>query len=145
MNKMKTVKELDGSVWNSKDEVYPIAEEVLLGLVGKTIHATTNKLVDREGNEHNVWFAGVVAGYQKAVLAYDYIGDKVLDVANVQFQMLLTDGMAYTLSCSDLEIKELTEDEFAALVAEFTAAQVTSDIILPEKKEKKIILPGRDF
>jgi hypothetical protein len=145
MDKMKTIKMLDGSCYNSKDEVSPIEELVLLNLVGKTVYATTNKLIDREGNEHNVWFAGIVAGYQKSVLAYDYIGDKVLDVANVQFQVLLTDGMAYTLSCSDLEITELTEDEFISMVAEYTAAQVTSDIILPDRKDNKIILPGRDF
>ena len=131
---MRTVKEMDAR----------LNEELLSGLIGTVVHAKTNELLDKEGNVHNVWFAGMVAGYQKSVIAFDYVEDKPLDEPKVQLQILLTDGMAYGLSETALEINELTDDEFLALVEEYTASEIANEILLPTK-EKKIILPGRDY
>jgi hypothetical protein len=123
-----------------------LSESLLNGLIGKPIHAPTNKLVDVEGKEHNVWFAGIVAGYQKSTTSFDFENEKFLDSPKVQLHIILTDGMAYTLSTEALDINELTEDEFYDMVMDYSTKQLIKDqLLVPEQPEKKIVLPGKDF
>lgn len=115
-----------------------LTEEFLSSLVGKLIHVPTNEHeteqeLTGEKTKVNVWFAGVVAGYTKSHIAYnfdicDFISSKEY------YQLILTDGMCYILA-SDCEIEELTEEEFAKMVEDFQRSQdIKNSIILPDGK-----------
>lgn len=136
----------------------PITEELVRSLIGKYIHVPTNMHEvpnDLEGGmeETNVWFGGLVAGYEKAVMKFDFHKKEFFEgEPKVFFNILLADGMGYVLSATgDVEIREVTEDEFNDLVAEYVAEQAAKQaqedlitgtdrtIIVPD--EPKIILP----
>ena len=125
--------------------------ELIESLVGKYVHATTNvhelPRVDNPDVKEkvNVWFAGQVAGYEVTVIKYSFEHDTILDEPIVNYHLLLTDGVGYVLSDTELEILELTADEFIELVAEHTTKDAVNSILTPDESEKKILIPGKDF
>lgn len=67
----------------------------------------------------NVWFAGSVAGYEKAVIGFNYEEGTFHEEPQTFYNVHLTDGMGYILtSAYELEIHELTEEEFNQLIEE---------------------------
>jgi len=105
----------------SKDQF--LTEEIVASLIGKFIHVPTNihEINTPTGatTKMNVWFAGVVAGYEKAVIGFDYETGSFKDEPENFYNVHLTDGMGYILTTlNDLEILELNEDEFNQLVEE---------------------------
>lgn len=127
-----------------RDKETPVTEEILESLIGKIIHVPNNILpmVDSKGNIHkeNVWFAGMVAGYDVVTSYFDFANNKFIDTPFKRISILLTDGMMYTLA-PESEILELTDDEFYKMVEENAKMQ---DILVPETS-KDILLPGKDF
>jgi len=119
-----------------------ITEELVKGLVSKIVHVPTNmhtinNPMENHSETVNVWFAGMVAGYEKAYLNYDYETKEFLKEPVSYFNILLTDGMGYVLSNNgDVEIRVISEEEFNELVKEHKAKQ---QIITPDKP--KLILP----
>lgn len=127
-------------------------EELVQSLIGKFIHVPTNmhKVFNQfEGKEEevNVWFGGKVAGYEKAYIHFNFETKEFMEEPEVYYNILLTDGMGYVLSQTKVEILEITEEEFMALVAEHHANQIAEQpkLIVPESADKKILVPGRDF
>lgn len=129
-----------------------VSEELVASLVGKFVHAPTNKHIFKrtaaDGKKYdekvNAWFAGYVVGYAKEYLKYDFEADKETEEVSVIYTVLLSDGMAYQLS-NESDVVEITESEFAELLGKHTAnivtEEVSKDLLLPSQ-EKKIILPG---
>lgn len=130
-----------------------LTEEFVQSLVGKIIHVPINKLnvfnsVEGRMEEVNAWFGGLVVGYEKAVLHYDYYNKTDLEEPKVFFNVLLKDGMGYALSQEELEIRELDEIEWAKLLAEHHKEEIVQqvmekEILVPEKP--RILKPGEDF
>lgn len=123
-----------------------LTEKTLQNLVGKYIYVPTNMvetLNHLEGDkveEMNCWFAGRVAGYEKGYVHYSYEENEFLDEPVLFYRILLTDGMSYMITTEgELEIQELTADEFTQMVLEHQAKQ---KIVTPDNK---ILKPGRDF
>ncbi|WP_315793055.1 hypothetical protein [Paenibacillus sp. BIC5C1] len=62
----------------AKDDT--LTEELVASLIGKCIHAPTNvhEIQTPTGatTKANVWFAGIVAGYEKAVIGFNYQADE---------------------------------------------------------------------
>lgn len=110
----------------------PLNEEMLKELIGKYVHVPTNKIeVPNEFGDtmtHNVWFGGVVAGYEVGVVAYDYI-NMAFGEPKTHYNILLTNGTAFVLSDTELEIRELTQEEFEQLVADEKAKQAAKELI----------------
>lgn len=125
-----------------KDLGTDVNENLVKELVGKFVNVPTNnhKVKDPIDGEIvvNAWFAGRVAGYEKAYVIFDYINQEMLDVPKEYFNILLCDGMAYILA-DDSEIHEISEEEFAEMVAEHEAK------LTLEKVKPKILKPGSDF
>lgn len=108
-------------VIKAKDET--LTEEMVASLIGKYVHAPTNihevQTPTGATTKANVWFAGIVAGYEKAVIGFDYAEGTFHKDSQTFYNVHLTDGMGYILtSAFELEIHELTEKEFAQLVEE---------------------------
>lgn len=139
-----------------------VSEELVGGLIGKCIHVPTNthmmKTPTGAEGKVNAWFGGRVAGYEKAVVAFDYANSEYYEEPKTFYQILLNDGMGYVLSNEECEILEITEEEFTEMVAEHQAKQALAmeqedkkvvQLNEGEKKievqEKVIALPGRDF
>ena len=128
-------------------------ELAITELIGKTIHVPTNKHVVKQQQEDgsvmdttvNAWFAGQVAGYEKAHLQYDFTSGTFLDEPKFYFNILLSDGMSYQLALTDSEILELSDEEFTTLLAEHQASveveKKALELIVPEQQQ--IIVPGR--
>lgn len=133
----------------------PLTEELVQNLVGKFIHVPTNnhKVPDEINGgdqEINVWFGGRVAGYEKAHIEYDYITNEFLQEPMTHYNVLLVDGMGYVLSnVGDVEIHEISKDEYEAMVQEFIASQIVAqqenETIALAQEPKRILLPGDDF
>lgn len=119
-------------------------EETIKGLVGKLIHVPTNRHVinnPMEGGQEeivNAWFAGQVAGYEKAVLVYDFETGEFFEEPHTFFNVLLTDGKGYMFELIQSEIVELTDVEWAELITEFQAIDAINDtaqkLLIPERK-----------
>jgi len=100
-----------------------LTEEIVASLIGKYIHAPTNmhEIQTPTGatTKANVWFAGSVAGYEKAVIGFNYEEGTFHEELQTFYNVHLTDGMGYILtSAYELEIHELTEEEFNQLIEE---------------------------
>lgn len=118
-----------------KNESEPLEESFLRSLIGKYIHVPTNEHTTYDPMERdyvvvNAWFAGKVAGYEKAIFAYDYKNDEFFDEPKTIYKILLCDGMAYVISEEKSLFKELTKEEFIKMLAEHDAEKA-SKIILP--------------
>jgi hypothetical protein len=116
-----------------------VTEETVKGLVGKLIHVPTNQhTFPQENTTINAWFAGQVAGYEKAYIKYDYEKGEFMEEPHLFFNVLLTDGKGYLLELVNSEIVELTEDEWNTMVAEYqaktTITEVEKELIVPERK-----------
>jgi hypothetical protein len=115
-------------------------EELLASLAGKFIHCNinTHKTKDKFGKDINVnvWFAGEVAGFDRVTMYYGEVMTKLLDTPIISYNIILTDGMAYSLSPTELSILELTREEFEQLVEDYQKEQEAKDSVL---------IPGRDF
>ena len=112
-----------------------ITESFLESLIGKYIHAPVNEHVtydpmDKEFVKVNAWFAGKIAGYEKAVFAYDYKNDEFFKESKTVYKVLLCDGMAYAISEENSVFEELTEEEFLEMLAKHDAKELNK-IILP--------------
>lgn len=122
-----------------KSEGQNLTEPLLMSLVGKYIHIDVNKhpSKDQFGRdiEVNVWFAGEMAGYDRVTMFFDKEQNR-LDFPIISYNLILTDGMAYSLSPTQLSILELTAEEFNKLVDDCQLEQAVKDSIL---------IPGRDF
>lgn len=132
-------------VIKAKDQ--PLTEEIVASLIGKFVHVPTNfhEMQTPTGaiTKVNVWFAGVVAGYEKALIGFDYETGEFTE-PKAYFNVHLTDGMGYILTTvNDLEINELTEEEFQALVEEHKEAQNKPEIILPEAPKLQLLDGGK--
>ncbi|MDK8192548.1 hypothetical protein QP794_20895 [Paenibacillus sp. UMB7766-LJ446] len=115
----------------AKDDT--LTEELVAGLVGKCVHAPTNmhEIQTPTGatTKVNVWFAGTVAGYEKAVIGFNYEADEFHEKPQTYYNVHLTDGMGYILtSAFELEIYELTQEEFAQLIEEKKKEENTENI-----------------
>lgn len=126
-----------------------ITEELVASMVRKYIHVPTNTHTNGDGGEEvNAWFAGQVAGFEKAVLHFDYLKSEYRDEPATFYNILLSDGMGYVLSNDACEILEITKEEFDTMVQQHIAEQVVEeetqrivqDIALPDKP--RLILPG---
>ncbi|WP_366349195.1 hypothetical protein [Paenibacillus amylolyticus] len=100
-----------------------LTEEIVASMIGKYIHAPTNmhEIQTPTGatTKANVWFAGSVAGYEKAVIGFNYEEGTFHEELQTFYNVHLTDGMGYILtSAYELEIHELTEEEFNQLIEE---------------------------
>ncbi|MEK3920185.1 MULTISPECIES: hypothetical protein [unclassified Paenibacillus] len=100
-----------------------LTEEIVASMIGKYIHAPTNmhEIQTPTGatTKANVWFAGRVAGYEKAVIGFNYEEGTFHEELQTFYNVHLTDGMGYILtSAYELEIHELTEEEFNQLIEE---------------------------
>ncbi|TDL69857.1 hypothetical protein E2R58_12070 [Paenibacillus amylolyticus] len=100
-----------------------LTEEIVASMIGKYIHAPTNmhEIQTPTGatTKANVWFAGRVAGYEKAVIGFNYEEGTFHEELQTFYNVHLTDGMGYILtSAHELEIHELTEEEFNQLIEE---------------------------
>ncbi|MDQ0719398.1 hypothetical protein QF049_000659 [Paenibacillus sp. W4I10] len=98
-----------------------LTEEIVASMIGKYIHAPTNmhEIQTPTGatTKANVWFAGSVAGYEKAVIGFNYEEGTFHEELQTFYNVHLTDGMGYILtSAYELEIHELTEEEFNQLI-----------------------------
>ncbi|MEC0276890.1 hypothetical protein [Peribacillus frigoritolerans] len=119
-------------------------EETIQGLVGKLLHVPTNKHVinnPMEGDKEetvNAWFAGQVAGYEKAFLVYDYESGEFFDEPHVFYNILLTDGKGYMLELSESEIVELTDTEWTEMITEHQSIEIVTDtaqsLLVPDRK-----------
>lgn len=136
---------------NVKTVDQEITEELVSSLVKKYIHVPTNihkNAQSEEEEEANAWFAGEVAGFEKAVLHFDYMKGEFREEPITFYNILLSDGMGYVLSNDTCEINEITKEEFDKMVQEHIANQVVEEetqralqeIALPEKP--RLILPG---
>lgn len=100
-----------------------LTEEIVASMIGKYIHAPTNmhevQTPTGATTQANVWFAGSVAGYEKAVIGFNYEEGIFHEEPQTFYNVHLTDGMGYILtSAYELEIHELTEEEFNQLIEE---------------------------
>ncbi|ETT53328.1 hypothetical protein NSQ20_20480 [Paenibacillus sp. FSL K6-1122] len=100
-----------------------LTEEIVSSMIGKYIHAPTNmhEIQTPTGatTKANVWFAGRVAGYEKAIIGFNYEEGTFHEELQTFYNVHLTDGMGYILtSAYELEIHELTEEEFNQLIEE---------------------------
>ncbi|MGE6575161.1 hypothetical protein ACQKFM_09600 [Paenibacillus xylanexedens] len=100
-----------------------LTEEIVASMIGKYVHAPTNmhEIQTPTGatTQANVWFAGSVAGYEKAVIGFNYEEGTFHEELQTFYNVHLTDGMGYILtSAYELEIHELTEEEFNQLIEE---------------------------
>ena len=131
----------------------PITEEMLKDLVGKFVNVPTNPHVTQTPTGAtgtvNAWFAGKVAGYEKAYVGFDYPAQEFYAEPRVFFQLLLCDGMGYVLS-DGAEISEISEQDFTELVAREDAKRALEQIERTEQNkeiivpESGIILPGNE-
>ena len=128
----------------------PMSQELAKSLVGKYVHVTINEHVlenhlTGESKVQNVWFAGRVAGFEYAEIFFDWRTQAFVETPEKYMNLLLTDGSAWVLSNSKLEINEVDEDEFQELVAQYAATEALEkelqnpSILVPDKK---IILPN---
>ncbi|WP_426455439.1 hypothetical protein ACP26L_36155 (plasmid) [Paenibacillus sp. S-38] len=130
-----------------------IDETTAASLVGKFIHVPQNDITPPDGQTVNMWFAGQVAGYEKAVIGYDYVNGEFFTPENVQvyFNVHMTDGATWVLSNKQLIIEEITEEKFQQMLTEHLAKQALLDQAEAEveqivtRAQNKILLPGEDF
>lgn len=130
-----------------------LTEEMLKGLMGKFINVPTNPHVTQTPTGAtgtvNAWFAGKVAGYEKAYVGFDYPAQEYYEEPKTYYQALLCDGMGYVLS-DGAEIFEISEQDFVQLVADEEAKRAlehiervdnNKEIFVPEQG---ITLPGEE-
>lgn len=131
----------------------PVTEGMLKELIGKYVNVPTNPHVTQTPTGAtgtvNAWFAGKVAGYEKAYVGFDYPAQEFYAEPRTFYQLLLCDGMGYVLS-NGAEILEITEQDFTELVAREDAKRAleqmervedNKEIFVPESE---IIVPGED-
>ncbi|MEK3838179.1 hypothetical protein [Paenibacillus sp. FSL R7-0128] len=106
-----------------------ITEEEVLSLTGKYISAPQNTHTGSAGESVNAWFAGQVAGYEKAVISFDYMNQEFLSTPLIYINLLMTDGAGWVLSKEELEIQIITKEEFDNILAEHLANQVVDNEI----------------
>lgn len=123
-----------------------ITEELVSLLVHKYVHVPINTHTNPETEETvNAWFAGQVAGYEKAVLHYDFLERRYRDEPLTYYNILLNDGMGYVLSNEQCEIKEITQEQFTDMLAEHLAEQSLKQEDQEEEEEiiaSDVQLPG---
>lgn len=130
-----------------------VTEDMLKGLIGKFISVPSNPHVTQTPTGAtgtiNAWFAGKVAGYEKAYVGFDYPAKEFYAEPKTFFQVLLCDGMGYVIS-EGAEAYEISEQDFTQLVAEEEAKRAlehidrvddNKEIFVPESG---IILPGEE-
>lgn len=113
-----------------------LKESFLEGLIKKYIHVPKNEHtvydpLKKDFIKINAWFAGKVAGFEKAIYSYDYKKSKFFEEPKVVYKILLCDGMSYVIS-EKSEFKELTEEEFIEMLAEYEMSKKEGK----EKSEK---------
>lgn len=106
-----------------------VTDELLKSLVGKYVHATKNVVeVPNEllgtKDKQNAWFAGMVAGYEKVWMHYDFENETFMDEPKLYYSLIQTDGTGFILSDTELELVELSEEEFSQMVKDFQARQI---------------------
>lgn len=100
-----------------------LTEEIVASMIGKYVHAPTNihevQTPTGATTKANVWFAGMVAGYEKAVIGFNYEDGEFSEQLQTFFNVHLTDGMGYILTTTfELELLELSKEEFEQLIAD---------------------------
>ncbi|WP_427051987.1 hypothetical protein [Paenibacillus sp. TC-CSREp1] len=101
----------------------PLTEDIVASMIGKYVHAPTNihevQTPTGATTKANVWFAGIVAGYEKAVIGFNYEEGEFSEQPQTFYNVHLTDGMGYILTTAfELEILELSKEEFNKLIEE---------------------------
>ncbi|SHN81832.1 hypothetical protein SAMN04487896_4865 [Paenibacillus sp. ov031] len=124
----------------AKDDT--LTEELIASLIGKCVHAPTNvhEIQTPTGatTKANVWFAGIVAGYEKAVIGFNYEAGEFHEEPQTYYNVHLTDGMGYILtSAFELEIHELTQEEFAQLIEENKKEENTTESLSAVQSDKE--------
>ncbi|PQP82078.1 hypothetical protein C0Q44_20720 [Paenibacillus sp. PCH8] len=135
-------------VIKAKDDT--LTEELVASMIGKYVHAPINmhevQTPTGATTKANVWFAGIVAGYEKAVIGFNYEEGTFHEASQTFYNVHLTDGMGYILtSAFELELHELMEDEFNQLIEEKkeeerasappTLEEINPDTLVDEKKD----------
>ncbi len=142
----------------------PLTEEFMASLVGLFVHVSVNEHevqedIDGSKEVRNVWFAGKVAGFEKAILSFDWASQKFINEPVTHFTMLMTDGTGWLMSQTKTEVQGITEDEFVSMVASETAKQAVEQeltnpveetpkpnlVLINGNREAKILKPGEDF
>ncbi|MGN7765376.1 hypothetical protein [Paenibacillus sp. 22594] len=100
-----------------------ITEEEVISLVGKYISVPQNTHTGPDGESVNAWFTGQIAGYEKAVISFDYLNGEFMSDPLVFINLLMTDGAGWVLSKEELEIQIITKEEFDNILAEHLANQ----------------------
>ena len=100
-----------------------LTEDIVASMIGKYVHAPTNihevQTPTGATTKANVWFAGMVAGYEKAVIGFNYEDGEFSEQPQTFFNVHLTDGMGYILTTAfELELLELSKEEFEQLIAD---------------------------
>lgn len=98
-----------------------LTENIVASMIGKYVHAPTNihevQTPTGATTKANVWFAGMVAGYEKAVIGFNYEDGEFREQPQTFFNVHLTDGMGYILTTAfELELLELSKEEFEQLM-----------------------------
>ena len=124
----------------AKDDT--LTEELVASLIGKCVHAPINvhEIQTPTGatTKANKWFAGIVAGYEKAVIGFNYEADEFHQEPQIYYNVHLTDGMGYILTSTfELEIHELTQEEFAQLIEEKKKEENTTESLSAVQSDKE--------
>ncbi|MDP9699792.1 hypothetical protein J2T16_002693 [Paenibacillus intestini] len=123
-----------------------LTEDIVASMIGKYVHAPTNihEVQTPTGamTKANVWFAGKVAGYEKAVIGFNYEDGEFSEQPETFFNVHLTDGMGYILTTAfELELLELSKEEFEQLIAD----QKKEDMENSHNSEEVNEIPSLDY
>lgn len=106
-----------------------LSEESLGSLVGMFIYVPINPLFLKNGDqvcESNVWFGGLVAGFQIDKVKYNFQTGEYFEEYKNTYSIIMTDGASYLIS-NQSEIQIITEDELNQLMVEYAARQVLAN------------------
>lgn len=101
-----------------------LSEELFDSLIGMYIYVPINPLsLKDETSEQNIWFGGLVAGFEIVKVKYDFSKSEYTDEYSITYSIVMTEGVSYLISDRS-EIQIITEDELNQLMVEYAARQV---------------------
>ncbi|MFF2480289.1 hypothetical protein [Paenibacillus sp. NPDC058071] len=105
-----------------KQKQEALTENLVAGLIGQHIQVPENMVEIPEAGKQNVWFAGRVAGYEKAVFGFNPSDGSFMEEPFTYLSVVMTDGKGYILA-EDCCINAITEQEFKDMLAEHVTKQ----------------------
>lgn len=123
-----------------KSAAEKLTEDLLESFIGKIVHIKENPLTfkrkDGTGSEvKNVWFYGIVAGFNKIVYGFNGVTNEFMPEYRIEYAMNLTDGTSLIVTDKTV-IDEITEDELRDKIEETLKKNTARNVIK---------IPGRDF